>query len=322
MKTFNFVNSLKITCAMVTAIVIATKININFPLTAGVIVLVSMLDTKRHSLKITGKRLGASLIALSFSWLIFSFFGFNIFGLALFFVLFILLCLRANARVAIVLNVVLVVHIFTLKKLVPAVFINEFLLMILGVSIAFLFNFNTVNQESMLIKLRKESLEKLSDVFQILSLCLVNEKTSQDLTSAIKILYDHTEQAKLSAYDYLNSFYFQDDRYFVEFFTMISRQVHILRNIEKLMRHEFYIKLEVKLLKEFTEFFIICDNSFEHCDLKDNELKSIRSSFRENALPSSLKEFENRSALNQYLYELEDIISLNRSFLKKYPDRS
>ncbi|MDX9899296.1 MAG: aromatic acid exporter family protein, partial [Spirochaetia bacterium] len=138
------IKSVKITSGVIVAVLLTKSLKIQFYNSVATIVIVSMLSAKRQSIKLAGTRLLTAIVSLSLSSLLFALFGFSLAVFALYILIFTFFMYIFNSKTAIVLNVVLVMHIYSLKEISAAILLNEFVLMFLGILIALIFNFFTL----------------------------------------------------------------------------------------------------------------------------------------------------------------------------------
>ena len=99
------------------AILIAQLFKLTNVMTAGVIVLLSIQNTRKESLSIAFKRLIATFIALLITPIIFKLFSFNPFSFGVFLLIFIPILIRFNLQDGIVVNSVLVTHLIIDKDI-------------------------------------------------------------------------------------------------------------------------------------------------------------------------------------------------------------
>ncbi|MCR1899973.1 aromatic acid exporter family protein [Irregularibacter muris] len=312
------IRGIKITSGMIVAILIAKALHMEFYTSVGTIVLVSMLDTKKQSLKIAGTRLLAAILSLALSCLLFSLFGFSItvFGIYLF--IFTIMMSKFDTMIAIVLNVVLVLHVYSLKQISAAIILNEFLLMLLGITVALVFNAYNVNIEKEIKDYQKQLEKHLSSIFSNMSLCLINECNYERIEEQLRELKEIISAGKKRAYDYMNSYYLQHNNYYVEYFIMRSQQYYIIRSMQKLLLPEFLKKSEVMMLKYFTEEFFMNTRILDSYEIQLKALDAIKQHFYEAPLPTTHRQLKNRIALNQYLYSMEEITFIMIRFIEKF----
>lgn len=313
-----FIISLKIASGVFVAILLTKTLNITFYESVGTIVIVSMLSAKRQSFRLAGIRLLASIVSFILASVLFLSFGFYLWVFSIYVLIFTFLMYRFDMKIAIVLNVVLVMHIYSLGEISFPILLNEFLLMFLGIVIALVFNFFILDIEKELIEYQKQVETAFSSIFKSMGLCLINECSTDDLESQLKNVNQILSIAKDRSYKYLNSYYLQYNNYYVEYFVMRKQQYYIIKSMQKFLKLKFLDKKEVQLLKSFTHSFLD-DNTIIDCSTQVDRLEEIKHHFNNTHLPTSHKQLKNRIALNRYLYSLEELVAIKIRFLEKFP---
>lgn len=313
------IKSFKITIGVVVAILLAQALKMQFYSSVGTIVIVSMLSDKKQSLKLARTRLLAAIVSLVLSSLLFIIFGFSLGVLALYILIFTFLMHKFDSKIAIVLNVVLVMHIYSLEEVSLSILLNEFGLMFLGISVALVFNFFTLNVEGELINYQKQTESLFDTIFKNMGRCLNNECQTEVIKERLEELDKTLSKGKAKAYKYMNSYYIQENNYYVEYFIMRRQQYYTVRSMQEFIKLKFLKQTEVKLLKSFTDDFINNTKVLNTCESQMERLEEIKHHFTHIAeLPPTRKQLQNRIALHQYLYALEDLVSVKVRFIRKY----
>ena len=313
------VKSLKITIGVIIAILIAQALKMEFYSSVGTIVIVSMLSAKKQSIKLAGTRLLAAIISLGLSSILFTIFGFSLGVFGLYILIFTFLMYKFDMEIAIVLNVVLVMHIYSLGKITFPILLNEFGLMFLGILVALIFNFFILDMEGQLIEYQKKTESLFDSIFKNMGQCLVNECRLELIGKELLELDEVLSKAKARAYKYMNSYYIQQNNYYVEYFIMRKQQYYTVESMQKFIKLKFLKQLEVKLLKDFTDNFVNNTKILNTCESQMEILEGIKHHFTHEAeLPSSQEQLQNRIALHQYLYSLEDLVSVKMRFIERY----
>ena len=84
--------TLKIVVATILAVILAQWLQLENSYAAGIIAILSLLDTRTDTLKIAISRLSATMIAFAIAWLLFSFMGYSIWVFGLYLLFFIPIC--------------------------------------------------------------------------------------------------------------------------------------------------------------------------------------------------------------------------------------
>lgn len=301
------------------AILLAQALKMEFYSSVGTIVIVSMLSPKKQSIKLAGIRLLAAIVSLALSSLLFTLFGFSLGVFALYILLFTFLMYKFDTTIAIVLNVVLVMHIYSLEQISFPILFNEFGLMFLGILVALVFNFFTLNIEGELIEYQKQTESLFDAIFKNMGKCLINECRLEEVNNQLDELDEILSKGKARAYKYMNSYYIQANNYYVEYFIMRKQQYYTVRSMQKFIKLKFLKQSEVKMLKDFTDDFVNNTKVLNTCESQIARLEEIKYHFTHEAeLPPTHKQLQNRIALHQYLYSLEDLVAVKMRFIEKY----
>jgi len=315
----NIVKSLKITIGVVIAMLLAQTLKMEFSTTVATIVIVSMLSAKKQSFKLASTRLLAGIFSLALSTILFTIFGFSLAVFSLYILIFTFLMYKFDTKVALVLNVVLVMQIYSLEELSFSILLNEFGLMFLGISVALIIDLFIIDIEDELIEYQKKVEYLLQSIFNNMGKCLENECKTEVVSDELDHLNELLSIGNLRAYDYMNNYYIQENNYYVEYFSMRKRQYYTIKLMQKFLTLKFLEEKEVKLLKDFTDNFVNNTKVLNTCESQIKILKDIKHHFTYvSDLPSNQNKLQNRIALHQYLYSLEDLVSVKMRFIEKH----
>ena len=123
---------LKITVGAFLATYIASLLGISYYTSAGVITILSIQNTKRETLSMVGKRVGAFFIALFIAFISFHLFGYHIVAIGFFLLVFASVCMLGSLQDALVMNTVLILHFYAEQSMSFLWIKNELLLLFIG----------------------------------------------------------------------------------------------------------------------------------------------------------------------------------------------
>ena len=317
-----FIISLKMATGIVVATLIGKALNIEFYSSVATIVIVSMLSTKKQSIKLAGIFLIAAIISLSLASFLFTILGFSLGVFAIYILIFTFLMYRLDTKSAIITNVVLVMQIYSLETVSVSIFFNQLVLMFIGLSVSLMFNFFTLDFEDELIEYQKQVESILNSIFHNMGRCLNNECGEETVKEELEELDKVLSKSKLRAYDYLNSFYIKQNNYYIEYFIMRRQQYYTIVSMQKLIKREFLNKTEVKLLRDFNDSLISNTKTLSTSKLQMERLDEIKYHFTHiSELPTTKLQLQNRIALNQYLYGLVNLVELKMHFIESYENK-
>ncbi len=311
--------SLKMAIGIVVATLIAKALNIEFYSSIATIVIVSMLSTKKQSIKLAGIFFIAAIVSLGLASFLFSIFGFSLSVFAVYILIFTFLMYRFDTKSAIITNVVLVMQIYSLETISVSILLNQLVLMFIGLSVALVFNIFTLDFEDELIEYQKQVEVLLNSIFHNMGRCLNNECGEELVKEELGELDKVLSKSRVRAYDYLNSFYIKQNNYYIEYFTMRRQQYQTMVSMQEFIKLKFLNKTEVTLLKDFTDSFVNNTRIFNTCQLQMERLDEIKYHFTYIAeLPTTKTQLQNRIALHQYLYGLVNLVELKMHFIENH----
>lgn len=311
--------TIKLIFATVLAIYLATALGLSYATAAGIIAILSVLDTRKSSFKMARNRLFSTLLALTIAVLTFALFGFGIWTLGIYLALYVPLAYRFNWEAGIAPSTVLVTHLLLEQDISLAFLGNELTLFLIGAGLALLFNLYMPSQEKKIQAYHDQVEDLLKQILLRFEAFLLNgdgrneaeliTQLDQTLDEALKVVY-------LDRHNQL----FQQTNYQVHYFEMRAAQNKILRtmagNINKCLL-EGRENVILSSLFERAAQQLSRENSAKEL-LLDIEL--FHATFRERPLPQTREEFETRATLFQLLHDMEAFIRLKVDFYEVYKD--
>ncbi|HEL1918926.1 TPA: aromatic acid exporter family protein [Streptococcus suis] len=312
--------TIKLIFATVLAIYLATVLGLSYTTAAGIIAILSVLDTRKSSFKMARNRLFSTLLALTIAVLTFALFGFGIWTLGIYLALYVPLAYRFNWEAGIAPSTVLGTHLL-LEQDISLIFLgNELTLFLIGAGLALLFNLYMPSQEKKIQAYHDQVEDLLKQILLRFEAFLLNgdgRNEAELITQLDKTLDEALKVVYLDRHNQL----FQQTNYQVHYFEMRAAQNKILRtmagNINKCLL-EGRENVILSSLFERAAQQLSRDNSAKEL-LLDIEL--FHATFRERPLPQTREEFETRATLFQLLHDMEAFIRLKVDFYEVYKDQ-
>ncbi len=155
--------TIKIALATVISILIAQFFQLEYTVSAGIIAILSVLDTKKSSVKTAIQRVISTLLALTIATILFQLIGFNTYVFGIYLLFYVPLAYRFNVQSGIAPCSVLVTHLLLEKSTSLTWVFNEFSLMLIGAGVAILFNLYMPSKATQIISLREQVEEKMRE---------------------------------------------------------------------------------------------------------------------------------------------------------------
>ncbi|HGF1448604.1 TPA: aromatic acid exporter family protein [Streptococcus suis] len=311
--------TIKLIFATVLAIYLATTLDLSYATAAGIIAILSVLDTRKSSFKTARNRLFSTLLALTIAVLTFALFGFGIWTLGIYMALYVPLAYRFNWEAGIAPSTVLVTHLL-LEQDISLIFLgNELALFLIGAGLALLFNLYMPSQEKKIKAYHDQVEDLLKQILLRFEAFLLNGDGRNEAALITQLDKTLDEALKVVYLDRHNQL-FQQTNYQVHYFEMRAAQNKILRtmagNINKCLL-EGRENVILSSLFERAAQQLSRENSAKEL-LLDIEL--FHATFRERPLPQTREEFETRATLFQLLHDMEAFIRLKVDFYEVYKD--
>ncbi|MDY0278489.1 MAG: aromatic acid exporter family protein [Acholeplasma sp.] len=315
MKTKVLNIAFKMIAAGLIALAIGKILNLQYYTTGAAIAILSIQWTKRDFIVIAIKRIISGLIAIFLAALLFYFTGQNIWMFGLFLILFILGSWLLNAPEGIVPSLVLVSH-FLINKITWEFVLNEVLLLVVAILVAFIVNM--LYPQKALDEM-KDSLKKVDSLIELEINKIIDKlknKDSNDRFDSSNEMKQIMSNAQMIDRDII----MQNDHRYITYLYMRNMQLSVLENIYNNVK-----KLDVKHEYQdiITDFSVKVSKNIGFTDKASElkvELSKIEDFFIKSELPKNRKEFEIRARLFQVLNEWDSFLNLKIEFHQKYPN--
>lgn len=297
------------------AMLIAEALGLSQIYSAGVIVILSIQNTKRDSAKIAFKRLKAVTLGLLIATILFGFISHQNYMFGVFLLLFIPICVKGNIADGIVVSSVLVTHLLASPIIDTPLIVNEFLLFFIGAGVALILNLYMPSVEG---KIKEEVLlieEKMKNILLDMSSVLRGEEKLKELRGDIKELEEILKRGRERAIVNYNNYFFINSSYYTKYMDMRTLQINTIKGMLYNFERIYNVLHQSIILADFTEKLSLEFGEKNDCKELLEELYGLRKSFKEMELPKTRDEFETRALLFRYLGDLEHFIKLKRDFM-------
>ncbi|MTL62049.1 aromatic acid exporter family protein, partial [Turicibacter sanguinis] len=302
-------------------IILANFFGLKYALSAGVITILSVQNTKRKSVEIAWSRFNSTCLALMISGILFSLIGFNAFAFGLYLLIFIPLAVSYKLSDGIVMSSVLVTHLLGEGYISLSLIANEFFLVIIGAGIAILFNLYMPKMQPRI----KEDQAKIEEQFRIVLLCLAGTTSSQSVAIDEEFLFQTLEEMLLKARDramlHKENYLLDEMTYYVQYMDMRFMQYQVLLSMRQTLGKVVMTVEQSSLIADLTEH--IAFNLHEYNPAEDliQMTQDVLTQCRNQELPKTREEFENRALLFQYLNDLQYLLEIKCHFVRNLTEQ-
>lgn len=320
-EKLNIIKVLKIAVGSGISIFLAIELGLRNSTSAGIITLLSIQDTKRETLKISIKRIFAFFIALTVAYSCFLILGYHVFSLSIFLIIFVPICHLLSFHNAISISTVLITHFLNAKSMDLFWVKNELCLLFIGTGIGILMNLYIPNKIEMI---RADQLDIENDMKKILykisALLLQDSKTDHD-----DIDFDRLEKkldhALARAYENMQNTLLSDTKYYIQYIDMRKNQCHVLERVYIDLYRLNSVWRQTYIMSQFIEDIGASFHEYNNTIMLLEKLKNLKEAMKQEVLPTTRNEFENRAILYRLLFELEEFLLLKVDFVKELNEK-
>lgn len=299
------------------AIWIANWLSLDYAVSAGVITILSIQNTKKSSLQLAYQRLFSAILALAVAALCFYVIGFNAFAFGFALLIFIPLAVRFKLTDGIVVSSVLMTHLLVERVITVGLFANELLLMAVGAGIAILLNLYMPKMENRIKASQKHIEQLMRSILSGMADQLANQVSFEDRDQELPGLHLALLEAKQAATNHSENQFFKQEQYYLQYMDMRLVQYQILLQMKEhlvtLSEDTFYSK-ELAKITQKTADSLSEENPADELVAAVTELVH---QFRESELPQTRNEFEHRAKLFQYMNDLRYFLEIKRNFIQR-----
>ena len=317
-KGFHITKAFKTALAAVLSILTANLLGLNYAVTAGIITVLSIQNTKRETLRTAANRGLAFLCALMIAFLCYKLFGFSVGAFVIYLFFFSFLCLNAGWGEAIAMDSVLISHYLTEQRFDQQIVFNEMLLFIVGTAFGILINLHLRRREDEFDRFSRQVDDEIKGIIHRMAVNLRREDKTDYHSDCFERLDDKIRLAKESALRNWNNTILSQSSYELDYIRMRENQSRVLRNIYKsiVMINTLPVQT-MQVAKFFDEIEEQYHRDNDVCELLSILEKTLLD-MKSESLPESREEFEARAVLFYTLKQLDEFLILKNQFVVKF----
>lgn len=311
--------SAKIGIGASVAIYIAELLNLQYATSAGIITLLTLTTTRWGTFRLSLQRLITYVVSVGVCWVIFSIIPSMWIEYGIFLFLIVLMTEWLGWRSTLSVNAVIGTHFLTTQDFTLGFAINEFLLVVIGISIAIILNLFHINSthENGIIRSMRHVEHEMKKILEEVAGYLMQKSTGDHAwDDVVRLEKELEEYVELASEYHHNTFQTHQD-YYVAYFEMRMKQCGALHNLHSEMRRMRQMPTQAHIVADF-----IMDISQYVTEMNDpkkqiEELEHTLEQLRNEPLPETHEEFENRAELYHVLMDLEEFLLYKKRFLEE-----
>lgn len=318
MKRYFQSKTVKAALSATIAIFISNYMGLEFSVTSGIIAILSIQDTKKEALLISIRRLLASMIAISLSFMLYLALGNNPMIFGLFLLIFIPITKYSKITEGMIVGAVLSTHLLSSDNINFYWIFNEVTLTVVGIGVAMIFNLYTMSLEEEFDKNKDKIEEYYRIILSDMALSLITQSVPIYEQRILRDVGELIKKTKVIAHKIDNNYIFKSDDYYIRY---VDMRISQLKTIKRMKNHfsKFYMTYEqTKLLSDFTKDVSINIYEYNDCIKLIDKLNLLRDEYKLMELPVNRDEFENRALLFQFLNDLEEFLIIKKEFKSNF----
>lgn len=304
--------TVKTAVGMTLGVIICKLLGLDNYASSAILVVLCIKHTKMHSVQAILSRLVSCLLILFLGSAIFSLLGQHAFVLGLIVLLFIPLTVVLNVQEGVITSCVILLHVFNAKAINGHLILNEIMLLIVGLGIAFLMNLMMPSLDKKLNHFKQDIENQITEIFNIFSqACSMH---NDHLNIKFDSLLLNIKKAKSLAFRDVKNHFLRNENSFYHYFDMREEQVELLKRMTSLLEK---INTDDPILEKISQLMYEIGsnvNSNDYTALRLHSLYEIRLSLDDLPLPTTHKTLNSRAHIIQILNELEEYLNIKSQF--------
>ncbi|AJC96147.1 aromatic acid exporter family protein [Staphylococcus hyicus] len=304
--------TIKTAVGMALGVIIAKLLGLDNYASSAILVVLCIKDTKMHSVHAIISRFVSCIIAIGFGALIFPLLGQHALVLGLIVLLFIPLTVVINMQEGVVTSIVILLHFFNATHINLDLVINEILLIIIGLTIAFLMNAIMPSLDNDLKKYKHDIENQIKDIFYQYSKACATHNNQLKIT--FQPLNLSIQKAKSIAFRDVKNHFVRNENSYYHYFDMRENQVEILK---RMYHHIQHIDADDPISHRVADVFKEMAENVNENNYTAQRLHmvyQVRLEIDQEPLPTTHEALHTRSSMIQMLYDTEEYLTIKSKF--------
>lgn len=308
-----FLKAIKITAACTASVFTAYLAGLDYYITAGIITVLSIQNTKRETLKTALNRGLAFVCAIVIAAVCFNLIGYNITAFCVYMFVFVSVCLLFGWPEAMAMDSVLISH-FIGSTMVTGTIINEALLFVIGTGYGIVINLSLRSSSDRFNVLSDEVDKEIKGILERMSEKLVSGDTDGYDGRCFDILSEKLEAARNCALKNWNNSLIGSSTYEMDYIEMRQKQGMVLMEIYKSIIMIESLPGQRIMVADFMKKIVMEYHRDNAASRLLEELSEVFLEMKSGSMPQSREEFEARAVLFYILKQLEEFLLLKNRF--------
>lgn len=314
-------NTIKFTGAASIAIAIATALDLDFEVSAGIVTILTIQPTKKETVRTASGRIAAFVVSLIVAYASFGIFGYTMPAFLVYLLIYIFICQLFNWQNAMTICPVLMSHFLSSGNMTVNTVCNEIIIFVTGVGVGIGANLHLKKDTDYIEQLKAAADNRIREILMRTAENLLTRDKFRQIDDCFIDLKNHIRIAKNVAAENYNNQFGTDDVYDIEYIRMRDKQCWILYEMHKSAKN---LKTTPFTAQHIADFLALVAQTYHTINTGDagralmEKFIQLDNDMKKQPLPTDRKEFEDRAKLYGLLRLIEEFIQIKIYFYDKY----
>lgn len=300
------------------SIFLAEELGLESSVTAGIITILSIQDTKRETLRTVLRRGGAYLFGLLVAGVCFGVMGYTLPSFAVYLLIFAFGCMLISLQEGITTATVLVSHMWALGSMELPILLNETGILVIGSGMGILINLHLRRKDADFERLAEEVDRQMKEILRYMAEWLPDSSRACDRVNRFQELEEAISKAEICAVTNLNNSFRRKDTGDLEYIRMRRKQAVVLKGIYRNIMQIAYLPKQAGTIAKFLGGVEQAYHKYNTVTEYLERLQALKEEMEREYLPESRAEFEARAILFYVMMQLEELLWIKRRFVLEY----
>lgn len=316
----HLIKSIKIAVAAVLSIFLAEELGLESSVTAGIITILSIQDTKKETLRTVLRRGGAYLFGLLVAGVCFGVMGYTLPSFAVYLLVFAFGCMLISLQEGITTATVLVSHMWALGSMSLPILLNETGILLIGSGMGVLINLHLRRKDADFERLAEEVDRQMKEVLRYMARWLQEPSRVCDRANRFQELEESLSRAEICAVANLNNSFRRKDTRDLEYIRMREKQAVVLKGIYRNVMQIAFLPVQAVAIAKYLSELELTYHKYNTVTEFLDKLQDLKEEMEREDLPESREEFEARAILFYVMMQLEELLWIKRRFVLEYKE--
>lgn len=301
------------------SIYIATLLHLESAASAGTITLLTLMTTKWDTVRLSYARIITYFLSVIIAWLAFhgcesEWMAYGIFAFAV-----VLMCAMNGWMATVSVNAVVGVHILSMSEGWLEFIRNEFMLVLIGVSMALVLNLfqdNGSSKKAIISNMRQVE-GRLQMVMGEMAAYLSGKDMQRNVWEDLKNLENDLKEYVIDATNYQENTFVSHPGYFISYFEMRREQCIVLINLHAEMRKLRKLPEEASVVAQYLLYLMDYVIEINDPCAQIQALHETIDKINEYELPKTREDFSNQAIVYHILLDIEDFLLAKKRFVEE-----